>query len=294
MKHLSAQQLREQMESVWNRPGIVQGANLAKWSLDGIALVNSPGEARTPNLGQQAYLRKIRPRDYDKWRIDKTEITCPEWIKERYKQRFPKNWRSLVALYGKSDPCITDDSIFIKRAEEKRAAAGIISAETIDNSENIQGEMTTQTVATPARRKKRAPAVAPAAPVVVPEPVEIAAQTSLGDSGLDFLRRRSGFATVTRDDAPTPIVITDMTARRRAPIVIAQAGGKPAFPEFPDSIKARLAKLGEKLRHMVDNDDLDGLRAFTFPTSSGSRKKLDRYRLSAIVALQAAQKEQTK
>lgn len=273
----SASELKRHLESVWNSPGVTHGANLTGWRWHRGMPESFAGEARSPSSGHAAFLNRLRPKDYAQWKIGESKMTCPDWLVERYKKNCPRNWRALVSLYGKTDPNVSDDSIFVQKAQAKLAASGILSVETVDDSE-VTGETASPPSTPLARRKKRAPAVAPDASARVPEIAD--------DPALSYLKRRRGFEALTRQGAPGPVVNEDATPRRRSPIIAARAGDMPAFPDFPVSIATRLARLSDKLKQMVDADDIDGLRAFTFPTSSGSRKKLDRYRLAAIIALE--------
>ena len=67
----------------------------------------------------------------------------------------------------------------------------------------------------------------------------------------------------------------------------AHQGIMPLVPRFAPAIEERLGRLKRTVTRAAREHNLTELREATFPVSSGSRKKLERYRQLAIIATEA-------
>lgn len=84
-----------------------------------------------------------------------------------------------------------------------------------------------------------------------------------------------------------PRALPKPRARFQAQIDRASRGIVPKTPGLAPASAARLNRLLQSIRDAIRARDVEALRSTTFPTSSGSRKKLDRYRQLAIIAIEA-------
>ena len=76
-------------------------------------------------------------------------------------------------------------------------------------------------------------------------------------------------------------------ARFSADLERAHQGIMPRVPRFAPTIEERLAPLKRKVTRAAREHCLTELRELQFSASSGSRKKLERYRQLAIIATEA-------
>lgn len=94
--------MRELLEAQWNKPGVAEGAALCIWRVNGSGLEHDPGESRDVSRGANAWLRKQRKH----WgppppaKYEGGAFTVPKWLRERYKQNCPRNYKALCRYYG--------------------------------------------------------------------------------------------------------------------------------------------------------------------------------------------------
>ena len=98
--------------------------------------------------------------------------------------------------------------------------------------------------------------------------------------------------------APAQSVVAKPKAAQRAPkrapapvVVVAavtvSSVDMPAPPQLTEDARKRLRVVFERVTSLAEARDLQGLRTYSFPTSSGSRMKLEKFRQLAIVAIEA-------
>lgn len=106
---LSTRDVRAECEAIWNARGVRQISNVTIWTASDVRLCDSPGEARDPEIGAsaKAFLRKVRkhwgpppPAPYQRT----APLRVPDWLRARYKENCPRNYKQLVAWYGLTHP----------------------------------------------------------------------------------------------------------------------------------------------------------------------------------------------
>lgn len=151
---LSAAELKAKFEAIWNNPGVRQGANVTVWTLYGSEINAHAGEARNPKLDastlanirkREAHYGPPPPAPYS----PRGPLPMDKETRQRYRERFPRNWRYLVANYG-----ITE-----AKPKKERELAGIIDAVICHEDKPAKAIKTT---AKPSRRitKRKIEAVA--------------------------------------------------------------------------------------------------------------------------------------
>jgi hypothetical protein len=95
---------KEQMAEVWRKPGVQQGANLCRWDAHGISW---PGELRSPQKPATVVAWRKRVLGGHGWpalnkSYDPNKPVCPDWLRERYRQDCPRNYKALVAAFGQT------------------------------------------------------------------------------------------------------------------------------------------------------------------------------------------------
>lgn len=96
---------REEMEAVWNRRGMECGANRTIWTEDG----PRPGEACNPKLGKDVERNRRRLFGHETPTAPHPGCDNAAWplyiskeTRSRYKKMFPRNYKELLAAYGKT------------------------------------------------------------------------------------------------------------------------------------------------------------------------------------------------
>lgn len=107
---LSAKELRAECERIWKMRGVMRDANVVIWRIDADGdFDHTPGEARMPEIGAsaKAFIKRTRkhwgpppPAPYQRT----APLRVPDWLRARYKENCPRNYKQLVAWYGLTHP----------------------------------------------------------------------------------------------------------------------------------------------------------------------------------------------
>lgn len=298
MATLSPSALREQLEAIWNAPGVKQGANRTIWNLNGVSLENRPGETiKFKEAPEVIAFRAKCTKHYGPPPPPPYNPKGPLQMSKEHRERIKgtRNYRWLVAGYGLTI------APFEKRSKNDVPLPGLISV-TID-PEPVESEPVTMKKALEimieearAMTTEKAVIVADKADETIRGVVEtIAPMVDVPNDdereALSFLRarRRVASSPIAKVALPTQSPSEPPKTRQRAPAAILDAaakGRRPPIPRLAPASAIRLKGLTSQLVRMVRDDDLTGLRSTSFPVSSGSRMKLERYRQAAIIAIE--------
>jgi hypothetical protein len=293
MATLSSSALRQQLEAVWNSSGVKQGHNRTIWKLNGVSLDDSPGEElKIKDSPEVIAFRRKCTRHYGPPPPPPYNPKGPLQMSKEHRERIKgtRNYRWLVAGYGLTI------AAFERRSKDESPLPGLISVTIDPDPIATKQALGARIEEARAMTTQEAELVAEKADETIRAVVETigrapGVQNDREEGALSFLRarRRVASSPVAKIVSPVRPPSEAPKTRQRAPAAILDAaakGKRPPIPRLAPASAARLKGLTSQLVRMVRNDDLTGLRATSFPVSSGSRMKLERYRLSAIIAIE--------